>query len=256
MTRLEAEGLTLAHGQTTVVHEVSLAVGGGELVALVGANGSGKSTLLRGLARLHRPRAGSVRLDGREVREMEPRELARQVAHLPQKPEAAADLTVVELVWRGRYPHQGLLQRARRGDLEAVERALEATGMQGLALRQLGKLSGGEQQRAWVALALAREPRVLLLDEPTNSLDIPHQVEVMQLLLRLAEGGMAVVLAVHDLVLAGRFATRVVALRGGRLVQDGTPREVLQPAVLEQVFGLPMLVLEDPATGAPVPLPG
>lgn len=253
--RLAAEALSLGYGSRTVVRDVSLTIDAGEMVAIVGPNGSGKSTLLRGLARLQRPRAGRVLLGETDIRSMAAREVARVLAILPQSPEAGADLTVRELVWRGRYPHQGILQRATSPDFEAVNWALRAADLGALAERTLGSLSGGERQRAWIALALAQQPKVLLLDEPTSFLDIQHQAEVMHLLRRLNRDGMTVVAVLHDLVVAARFADRVVAVLDGAVAFDGPPREVFEPVNLQRVFSVPMMVLIDPETGCPVPLP-
>ncbi|PFG73833.1 ABC transporter ATP-binding protein [Tepidiforma thermophila] len=252
---LAVEHLTLAHGHRVVVHDVSFTVEAGEMVAIVGPNGSGKSTLLRGMARLHPPRAGRVLLDGRDIRGMNSRHVARVLAILPQAPAGGLDLTVRELAFRGRYPHQGLLQRVTRRDIDAVEWALESTDVLHLADRPLAALSGGERQRAWIAMALAQEPRILLLDEPTTFLDVAHQVDVMHLLRRLNARGITIVAVLHDLALAGRFTSRVIALRDGRLAFDGPPSAVLQPEALERVFGVPMLVLADPDTGLPIPIP-
>ena len=180
---------------------------------------------------------------------------ARRMAVLPQLHDSGEDLTVRELVWRGRYPHQGVLQRATQPDYEAVAWALEAADVEGLAERALGSLSGGERQRAWIALALAQQPQVLLLDEPTSFLDIRHQMEILELVARLNREGMTVVAILHDLAIAGRFAHRIVGLREGRIAFDGPPRDVLRPEPLQEVFGVPMTVLTDPETGLPVPLP-
>ncbi len=253
--KLTIRDLALGYGGRPAVDGVSFEIGGGEMVAIVGPNGSGKSTLLRGMSRLQKPERGQVLLGETDIRSMSPRAVARQLAILPQSPDGGLDLTVRELAWRGRYPHQGILQRARRVDFEAVEWALEAADVEYLSERGLASLSGGERQRAWIALALAQQPRVLLLDEPTTFLDIQHQLEVMRLLRRLNREGMTVVVVLHDLVLAGRFADRVIALRQGRIEFDGAPREVLLPEALERVFGVPMMVLSDPETGLPVPLP-
>ncbi len=252
---LTVEHLTLAHGHRDVVRDVSLQVGAGEMVAIVGPNGSGKSTLLRGMARLHPPRSGRVLLDGRDIRTISSRQVARVLAILPQSPASSLDLTVRELAFRGRYPHQGFLQRITSHDIQAVEWALEATDALALAERSLGALSGGERQRAWIAMALAQEPRILLLDEPTSFLDVAHQVEIMHLLRRLNERGITIVAVLHDLALAGRFASRIVAIRDGQLAFDGPPAAVLAPANLERVFGVPMLILTDPDTGLPIPIP-
>ncbi|OAI38831.1 hypothetical protein AYO38_08830 [bacterium SCGC AG-212-C10] len=253
--RLAVEKLTLTYGARPAVTDVSLAIEAGEMVAIIGPNGSGKSSLLRGMARLHRPAAGRVLLGDDDIRRTSSREVARHLAILPQSPDAGLDLTVRELTWRGRYPHQGVLQRPTPADAEAVAWAMSAADVDSLAGRHLGSLSGGERQRAWIAMALAQQPRILLLDEPTSYLDIQHQVEVMRLLRRLNREGMTVVAVLHDLVLAGRFADRVIAMRAGCVEFDGDPRTVLEPAALERVFSLPMIVLIDPESGLPIPLP-
>jgi len=253
--KLTARDLTMSYNGHPVVDGVSFTIDAGEMVAIVGPNGSGKSTLLRGLSRLLKPVSGQVMLGENDIREIGARDVARILAILPQNPDAGLDLTVRELAWRGRYPHQGVLQRATRQDYEAVDWALSAADVEGFAERPLGSLSGGERQRAWIALALAQQPRVLLLDEPTSFLDIQHQIEVMHLLRRLNKDGMTVVAVLHDLQLAGRFADRVIAIRNGRVEFDGVPSVVFEPLALERVFNIPMAVLRDPATGLPIPLP-
>ena len=253
--RLTSESLSLRYNGRDAVHEVSLDLESGELIAIVGPNGSGKTTLLRGLSRLLSPVAGQVLLDGEDIRAISSRDVARRLAVLPQEHPEGVDITVHELVWRGRAPHQGILQRATATDHEAVAWALEAADVSHIAARPLGSLSGGERQRAWIALALAQQPRVLLLDEPTSFLDVQHQVEVMALLSRLNAEGMTIIAVVHDLALAGRFMQRVIGMRDGRIAFDGPAGEVLRPEPLEEVFGVPMVVLEDPESGLPVPLP-
>ena len=253
--RLTSESLTLRYNGRDAVHEVSLDLESGELIAIVGPNGSGKTTLLRGLSRLLSPVAGNVLLDGDDIRAISSRDVARRLAVLPQEHPEGVDITVHELVWRGRAPHQGILQRATPADHEAVAWALDAADVSHVATRPLGSLSGGERQRAWIALALAQQPRVLLLDEPTSFLDVQHQVEVMALLSRLNAEGMTIIAVVHDLALAGRFMQRVIGMRDGLIAFDGPAGEVLRPEPLEEVFGVPMVVLEDPESGLPVPLP-
>jgi iron complex transport system ATP-binding protein len=253
--KLTVDHLTLTYGARIAVNDVSLCVEAGEMVAIVGPNGSGKSSLLRGMARLHKATRGRVLLGETDIRKTGSREVARRLAILPQSPDAGMDLTVRELVWRGRYPHQGPLQRPTPACSDAVAWAMTAADVDGLQDHPLGSLSGGERQRAWIAMALAQQPRVLLLDEPTSYLDIQHQVEVMLLLRRLNREGMTVVSILHDLVLAARFADRVIAMRNGCLEFDGAPAEVFEPAGLERVFSLPMTVLTDPETGLPIPLP-
>jgi iron complex transport system ATP-binding protein len=253
--KITVEDVRLGYSRRVAVDGVSFVVEPGEMVAIVGPNGSGKSTLLRGMSRLQKPTSGRVLLNGDDIRAMSARQVARNLAILTQSPDAGPDLTVRELVFRGRYPHQGVLQRVTAADIEAVEWAMDAADTAQFASRPLGSLSGGERQRAWIALALAQQPLVLLLDEPTSFLDISHQVEVMHLLRRLNHQGMTVVAVHHDLVLAARFSDRVIAMRAGRVEFDGPPLKVFEPAGLERVFGVPMMVLTDPETGLPIPLP-
>lgn len=253
--KLTVEHLCLGYASRHVVKDVSLEIGAGEMVAIIGPNGSGKSTLLRGMSRLQKPESGRVLLGETDIRSLGTRQVARLLAILPQSPEGGVDLTVRELTWRGRYPHQGILQRATRPDFEAVEWAMNAADVGSFADRPLGSLSGGERQRAWIALALAQQPKVLLLDEPTSFLDLAHQVEIMMLLRKLNREGMTVVAVLHDLFLAGRHADRVVAIRDGRVEFDGLPREVFEPRALERVFSVPMMILQDPETGLPIPIP-
>jgi len=253
--KLEARDLDVAFGERTVLREVALALEEGDWVALVGPNGAGKSTLLRALARLLRPRRGAVLLDNRDIHRLPPKAVARRLAVLLNPLDGAQEATVEELVWRGRYPHQGLLGGPTRHDREAVERALSLCRLQELRGRRLSQLSGGERQRAWLALALAQEPEALLLDEPTSFLDYRHQVEVMDLLCRLNAEGLIIVMATHDLNLAARYSHYVLALKEGRVRFAGPTAQVLTPQALRELFEVDFSVVEDPATGRPVCVP-
>jgi len=234
-------------GEALVLRGLHLEIGDGDIVALVGPNGSGKSTLLRALGRVLKPRRGTVYLDGRAMREWPTREVARRLALLPQGPTLAADLSVHELVWLGRSPHQGMLGLPSRKDEEAVRSAIEETGITPLTGRRLSELSGGERQRVWVAMALAQQPQVLLLDEPTTFLDLNHQLELLDLIRYLnREHGITVVMVLHDLNQAARYARRVVVLKEGDVYADGTPAEVLTPETLRDVFGVEGQVLPGP----------
>jgi len=253
---LAARQLRVDYSGQTALHGIDLEVAAGEVTAIIGPNGSGKSTLLRALARLHPPSGGTVEFEGRDLRTLAPREFARRVAFLPQAPLAPPDLTVEELAWRGRYPHRGLFGAAGAEDREAVEQALTLTAVAGMRGRALGTLSGGERQRAWIALALAQQPDLLLLDEPTTFLDIGHAIELLALLRRLnAERGLTVVMVMHEVGLVAHYARRVVALRAGALLADGTPTEVITADQLSALFGARVTVLIDPASGAPVVVP-
>jgi iron complex transport system ATP-binding protein len=253
---LEASDVAVGYDGRTVVQQLSLTIARGGITALVGPNGSGKSTLLKAMARLLVPSAGAIYLDGRAISSLPTRAVARELAILPQGPVAPAGITVAELVEQGRYPHAGPLRMLRRQDHAAIREALELTDTARYADRPLESLSGGERQRAWIALALAQATPTLLLDEPTTFLDIGHQLEVLELVQRLnRERSLTVVLVLHDLNQAARYADRMVALQQGQIVADGPPMAVLTASLLEQVFGVQASIVTDPVTGAPVCLP-
>lgn len=253
---LVAHGVHLAYDKHRVVHGVDLAVPTGRVTAIVGANGCGKSTLLRGLGRILRPVEGRVELDGRDLHRMRPREVAEVLGLLPQQPVAPEGISVGDLVGRGRHPHQGAFRRWSAGDADAVARALALTDTQDLVGRRVEELSGGQRQRVWVAMMLAQDPRILLLDEPTTYLDIAHQVDVLDLLADLNEQrGTTVVMVLHDLNLAARYADHLVVMAQGRLVREGPPAEVLDVACVQEAFGLMARVLPDPVTGCPMVVP-
>ncbi|WP_181309477.1 ABC transporter ATP-binding protein [Nocardioides campestrisoli] len=255
MTRLQAHDLTLAYGERTVSTGLSLAVPDRAFTAIVGANACGKSTLLRSLVRLLEPRAGRVELDGTDVRRMRPRAVAREVGFLPQGLVAPEGIRVEALVRRGRYPHQSLLSAWTPEDQTAVEAAMLAAGVDELAGRQVEELSGGQAQRVWIAMVLAQETPYLLLDEPTTFLDIAHQYELLALLARLRDEGRTVVAVLHDINQACRFADHVVAMKAGRVVAQGPPRDVVDAALIQEVFGLPCTVVPDPVAGTPMVVP-
>jgi iron complex transport system ATP-binding protein len=252
---LHADDLSLAYGRSTVVDTVRLTLPPGRLTAVVGPNGCGKSTLLAGLSRLHRPAGGSVLLDGRVLSRLPAREAARRIGLLPQSADAPDGLTVADLVRFGRQPHQGLLRQWSPQDQLAVDRALTAADVAGLADRPLETLSGGQRQRAWIAMAVAQDTPVLLLDEPTAALDLGHQVEVFELLRGLAAEGRTVVVVVHDLTSACRYADHLVAMLAGRVLAEGAPRDIVTTDLVRRLYGIDSGVLRDPATGCPVVVP-
>jgi iron complex transport system ATP-binding protein len=253
---LAAEGLTLGYGDRVVVESLDLIVPPGEITVIVGANACGKSTLLRSLSRLLRPREGRVVLDGKEVHRMPAKELARTLGLLPQSPVAPEGITVLDLVGRGRHPHQGIFSRWNDRDDAAVAAALEATQTTDLADRAVDELSGGQRQRVWIAMALAQQTDLLLLDEPTTFLDASHQVEVLDLLTDLNRTrGTTIVMVLHDLNLAARYADHLIALADGRLHASGPPAEVLTEDSVRTVFGLDSRIIEDPVSGRPLMLP-
>ncbi|MCW2849545.1 MAG: transporter ATP-binding protein [Marmoricola sp.] len=254
--RLVAREVTLGYGDRPVVHGLTTAVPDRGITAIVGANACGKSTLLRGLARLLRPSSGVVLLDGRAIGTLAPRQVARTLGLLPQHPVTPEGVNVVDLVGRGRHPHQGTLRRCSREDEHAVAQALELTGTLDLADRLVDELSGGQRQRVWIAMALAQQTDLLLLDEPTTYLDVAHQVEVLDLLVDLNRArGTTIVMVLHDLNLAARYADHLVAMREGRIVAAGAPAEVITEDCVRDVFGMDCRVVEDPVTGTPMVIP-
>jgi len=253
---LVAEGLTLRYDDRTIVDRLDVALPAGRITVILGANACGKSTLLRGLARLLTPASGRVMLDGEDVRSLAPKALARRVGFLPQAATAPGGVTVAELVARGRYPHQRLLQQWSAEDADAVDRAMRSTGVAVLRDRPVDELSGGQRQRAWIAMLLAQETPVMLLDEPTTYLDVAHQLEVLELCRRLnREQARTVVLVLHDLDQACRYADHLVVMREGRVLSTGAPEQVMTTELVADAFGLQALVQQHPVTGTPMVVP-
>ncbi|MFE4535234.1 ABC transporter ATP-binding protein [Streptomyces scopuliridis] len=253
---LSAERLTLGYGDRTVIESLDLVVPPNGITAIVGANACGKSTLLRSMSRLLAPREGRVVLDGKEVHRLPAKELARTLGLLPQSPVAPEGITVADLVGRGRHPHQGVFSRWNEKDDDAVASALEATRTMTLADRSMDELSGGQRQRVWIAMALAQQTDLLLLDEPTTFLDASHQIEVLDLLTDLNHTrGTTIVMVLHDLNLAARYADHLIALANGRLHAAGSPAEVLTEENVRVAFGLDSHIIEDPVSGSPLMLP-
>ncbi|MFP4321628.1 MAG: ABC transporter ATP-binding protein [Anaerolineales bacterium] len=243
---LHAEAIRVGYQQAPVLDNLSLDLFPGKVTALIGPNGSGKSTLLKALGRLLKPRQGVVYLDGKAIAQYTTSEVARRMAVLPQAPTAPEGITVRELVEQGRFPHAGALRMLRQQDHEATQEALELTHMQHLADRSLDALSGGERQRAWIALTLAQQTGILLLDEPTTFLDIGHQLEVLELLERLHRtAGLTIVMVLHDLNQAARYADRLLVLREGRIIGDGAPQDILTERLLADVFRIRARLLPD-----------
>lgn len=256
MPKLLTQDVSLGYGDRLVVREVSLEIPDGQITVVVGPNACGKSTLLKGLARLVRPRGGSVLLGGEEIHRLPTKEVAKVLGLLPQNPIAPDGVTVADLVGRGRHPHQGVFTRWTAEDRRAVDEAMELTDTAQLADRCVDELSGGQRQRVWIAMALAQGTDLLLLDEPTTYLDVAHQVEMLDLLAELnARRGTTIVMVLHDLNLSARYADHLVALRDGEVVAEGPPREVVTEEIVRTVFGLDNRVINDPVSHTPLVVP-
>ncbi|MEU5422988.1 ABC transporter ATP-binding protein [Streptomyces sp. NPDC020667] len=255
-SRLTAESVTLAYDQRVIAENLSVAVPDRSFTVIVGPNACGKSTLLRALSRMLKPTSGAVLLDGAAIDSYPAKQVARTLGLLPQSSVAPDGITVADLVARGRYPHQGLLRQWSREDERIVVESMTATGVDGLADRHVDELSGGQRQRVWIAMALAQQTPLLLLDEPTTYLDIQHQIDVLDLCAQLhEEQGRTLVAVLHDLNHAARYATHLIAMRDGRVVAEGEPREVVTAELVEKVFGLRCQVIDDPETGTPLVVP-
>jgi iron complex transport system ATP-binding protein len=253
---LSTEDLVLGYDERSVVDHVDVTLPTGRVTVIVGANACGKSTLLRGLARLLRPRGGAVLLDGRDIHQTPTREVARRLGLLPQSPVAPEGVTVGDLVARGRSPHQRWWQQWSAEDERAVADAMTATDVTALSGRPVDELSGGQRQRVWLAMALAQETELLLLDEPTTYLDLAHQVEVLDLAAELnAVHGRTVVMVLHDLNHAARYADHVIAMKDGRIALEGTPEQVVTESAVREIFGLDAAVVSCPVSGRPLVIP-
>jgi iron complex transport system ATP-binding protein len=256
MSQLEVKNLGLSYGDSYVFEDLNLVIPKGKITVFIGSNGCGKSTLLRSMARLLKPQRGSVILDGGDITNMPTKQAARKLSFLPQGPIAPEGLTVLQLVKQGRYPYQSWLKQWSREDEEAVQKALSSTGMDGLADRPVDSLSGGQRQRAWIALTLAQETPVVLLDEPTTYLDMAHQIEVLDLLYDLnAQEHRTIVMVLHDINLACRYADHVVAIYSGKIEAQGKPYEVIDAKMIETVFSMECEIITDPFYGTPLCIP-
>lgn len=253
---LSAQHLDLAYDHRVIVSDLSVRIPAEQVTVIVGANACGKSTLLRGLARLMAPSAGTVLLDGDDLHRLSTRQIATRLGILPQTPNAPEGITVADLVARGRYPHQRWFRQWSKEDESVVAAAMDATNTTELAERSVDELSGGQRQRVWIALALAQGTPLMLLDEPTTYLDLAHQVEVLDLLADLNEfEGRTIVLVLHDLNLACRYADHLIAMKDGRIVAEGPPEQVITASIVAEVFGLDAEVIPDPLTGTPLVIP-
>jgi iron complex transport system ATP-binding protein len=254
--QISTHNLTLGYDGDAVIKNIDLTIPRGKITALVGGNGCGKSTLLRGLARLLKPRGGTVYLDAADLFKLSTKDVAKKLGILTQSPVAPEGLTVRDLVACGRYPYQNWLQQWTKEDERMVELALEITTMKELAERELDTLSGGQRQRAWIAMALAQNTDILLLDEPTTFLDLAHQIEILDLLWELNQTqGRTLVMVLHDLNQACRYADYLVAVKEGNIYIQGKPEDVMTEAMVREVFGLECRIIPDPVAGTPLCVP-
>ncbi|EFI84160.1 ABC transporter, ATP-binding protein [Listeria grayi DSM 20601] len=250
------EKLTAGYDRKTILHDIDLKLLDGEISVIIGANGCGKSTLLKTMAKLIKPMSGEVILDGKAISKIPAKEFARTLGVLPQERVLPEGITVVDLISRGRYPHHSLLSSMSKADYEAVAEAMEMMDITAFANRDIEALSGGQKQRVWIAMALAQQTDILFLDEPTTFLDITYQVEILDLLTDLnRKYGTTIVMVLHDINLAVRYAEHVFALKEGVLIAEGKASSVITSELIKEVFALDCTVITDPVSGTPLVVP-
>ncbi|MDQ0901907.1 ABC transporter ATP-binding protein [Paenibacillus sp. V4I7] len=253
MVRLYTDQLNIGYGERLIVKNLSVEIPDKKITTIIGANGCGKSTLLKAATRIISHQSGSIVLDGEHIAKEHTKILARKMAILPQAPESASGLTVGELVSYGRFPYQTGFGRLSKKDYEVIDWALEVTGTIDFKFRPVDALSGGQRQRVWIAMALAQETEIIFLDEPTTYLDLAHQLEVLELLQKLnREQERTIVMVLHDLNQAARFADYIIALKDGEIVKAGTCEEVMNREVLKKVFHIDAEIGRDPRTNKPM----
>ncbi|MBS4208490.1 ABC transporter ATP-binding protein [Bacillus sp. FJAT-50079] len=256
METIETKQLTLSYGDQLIIDELNLTIPKGEITVFIGGNGCGKSTLLRSIARLLKPKGGSVLLAGEDIAKLPTKGVAKRLAILPQTAIAPEGLSVLQLVKQGRYPYQSWLKQWSNQDEMVVNRALAATGMETMKERLVDELSGGQRQRAWIAMTLAQDTEILLLDEPTTYLDMTHQIEILDLLFELNEReGRTIVMVLHDLNLACRYAHNIVAIRDRQVYAQGKPEDVINSTLVYDVFNMHCQITVDPLFGTPLCIP-
>lgn len=253
---LKVENLVVGYEEKTVIQDANLVIPDGKISVIIGANACGKSTLLKAMTRIITPKSGRVTLDGEPIRGMNPKQLARICGLLPQDPVVPEGVTVSDLVARGRYPHQKFLQGQTKQDLEAVTEAMEIMNIIELANRGMNELSGGQRQRAWIATALAQQSDILFLDEPTTFLDINYQIEILDLMVDLNQRRQTtIVMVLHDINLAARYADYLYAMKNGNLIAQGSPSDIVTEKLIMDVFGMKSRIISDPVSKSPYVIP-
>ena len=239
-----------------IVEGLTLTIPTQAITAIIGPNGCGKSTLLKALARILIPEQGKVEVNEVDIHSQSTKEIARQIGLLPQSPRSPDGITVLDLIQRGRYPHQGIFRQWSREDEASVNNALSLTGLTNFSDKPIDELSGGQRQRVWIAMLLAQETPIMLLDEPTPHLDIAHQIEVLDLLKELTrQHNRTIVMVLHDINLAVRYADNLIAMRDGKIKTFGEPHNVVTAQMMHEVFSIQAQILQDPVSGSPLCIP-
>lgn len=253
MNSMKAASLSVSYEEKVVLDDLNVSLPKGKITVIIGSNGCGKSTILKALGRILKPSGGMVYLNGTDISKLKSKEIARQLAVLPQMPHAPGGLTVGELVSYGRFPHQKANGRLTAEDKDVISWALKVTGLDEFETTLVNHLSGGQRQRVWIAMALAQQTELILLDEPTTYLDLAYQLEVLKLLYQLnREQKRTIVMVLHDLNLAARFADHMIAVKNGKIVCQGSPDEIMTHEVLKKTFQIDAKIMREPDTNRPV----
>lgn len=256
MNVLQTEGLNLSYGNKTIIKQLDLEIPQNKITVLIGGNGCGKSTLLRSLARLLSPETGNILLEGKQIHQYPTKEIAKRMAILPQNTTSPEGMTVLQLVKQGRYPHQTWFQQWSVEDEKKVNWALDTTQMEFFRHHPVDALSGGQRQRAWIAMILAQGTHTLLLDEPTTYLDLSHQIDVLDILRDLNQRyGTTIVMVLHDLNLACRYADHMIAIHQQNIYAEGSPRDIMTEEMVEHVFHMKCMIMDDPLYATPMCIP-
>nr|WP_297763620.1 ABC transporter ATP-binding protein [uncultured Butyrivibrio sp.] len=251
-----AENISVGYEDRTIINDLDISIPEGKFSVIIGPNGCGKSTLLKSFARLLKPQKGNIMLDGKSIYEIPTLCLARQIGLLPQSPLVPGSITVADLVSRGRFPYQNFLGQLTKADYSAISAAMEAMGILDLADKPVESLSGGQRQRVWIALVLAQDTDILLLDEPTTYLDIAYQVEILDCLEKLNQIKKTTIVAIlHDINLSIRYADHIFAMKGGKLIAEGAPRDIITQDLMKKIYGLDCSIITDPETLEPYIIP-
>lgn len=248
-TAFRIEELTAGYERNIIFENLNASIEYGKITTIIGPNGCGKSTLLKTMGRILKKEKGQVFLQEQDMQVLSTKEIAKKLAILSQSPSAPPQLKVGELISYGRYPHRKNVNRLSNQDKEVIHWAMEVTQTTEYESRELAELSGGQRQRVWLAMALAQKTEILLLDEPTTYLDMAHQIEVLKIVKKLnKEHGCTIVMVLHDINQASRFSDTMIAMRGGKVLAAGSPREIMTPSVLNDVFQVTATIIEDADT--------
>ena len=253
MNCISTKNLNISYGNLDIVKDLNLDIPKGKITTIIGSNGCGKSTILKTIARIIQPKSGDIFVNNINIKDQSPKGLAKAVAVLPQSPQAPSGLTVEELIAYGRFPHQKGFGKMRKEDNDIVTWALQSTGIEEFRDRPIEALSGGQRQRAWIAMALAQQTDILILDEPTTYLDLAHQLEILKLLEELnRKQGTTIVMVIHELNNAARFADHMIGVKKGKVICQGSAEEVMTKENLKELFNIDAEIVQDPRNNKPV----